>query len=170
VSFIKELGTVAFDIEIMSRTIGMGALVRREDGSVWIDPLIDPGIIQLGPWLLIVPEKYRPVAGACAEVVSSRYLRECATPSILRSFICELQTECLREIRMGTSGRLSQMRFWTDLPLEDWIYILETPHHKHPWCVVVGGGTRAVFTTRKEAEALRDRLLTAFAESDDPNQ
>ena len=62
------------------------------------------------------------------------------------------------------------MKLWTDLPLEQWIYIAETPHHEHPWGVVVGGGTRVVFTTRKEAEALRDRLLTAFAESDDPNQ
>lgn len=56
------------------------------------------------------------------------------------------------------------MRLWADLPLEQWIYITETPHHLHPWGVVVGGGTRAVFTNREEAEALRDRLIKAFEE------
>jgi hypothetical protein len=56
------------------------------------------------------------------------------------------------------------MRFWADMPLEQWIYITETPQHTHPWGVDVCGATRAIFTNREEAEALRDRLIKAFEE------
>ena len=62
------------------------------------------------------------------------------------------------------------MRYWVDLPLEQWIYVAEEPHHLHPWGVYVGGAKRAQFTTEEEALALQHRLFKAFEESDDPNQ
>jgi hypothetical protein len=56
------------------------------------------------------------------------------------------------------------MRFWADLPSEQWIYVAEELHHLHPWGVYVCSAKRAQFTTEKEAVALRDRLLKAFEE------
>lgn len=56
------------------------------------------------------------------------------------------------------------MRFWVELPLEQWIEIHEERHHAHPWSVVIGGFVRARYTTREEAETLVAKLHQAFEE------
>ena len=59
------------------------------------------------------------------------------------------------------------MKSWVDMPLEQWIYVVEAPLHIHPWSVVVGNCTRAMFSTREEAVALQTRLIEAFNEQTD---
>ena len=99
-SYIKELGTVAFEVEYMSEMIGMGALVQSEMGNVYIDPKHDPTTLQLGLWLSFVPKIYRGIAGYCADTVARRYLKETMSPSKKQQFIYELRSECLQEIQI----------------------------------------------------------------------
>jgi hypothetical protein len=105
-TLLRELGTVAFDLDIMRRCIGFGRLeeVDRIDEAgtmrrvIVLNPRVDSGAVQFGLWLLLVPETYRPMAMRCVQVVGERFMRELATPKMLMLLISELQTECVREI------------------------------------------------------------------------
>lgn len=56
------------------------------------------------------------------------------------------------------------MRFWADLPLEQWIYVRREVLHTAPYAVMVGDYVRARYTTEAEADALVERLREAMEE------
>lgn len=60
------------------------------------------------------------------------------------------------------------MRFWADLPVAQWVKKRHEPHHKAPWCVIVGGSVRARYTTEAEADALVEKIVAAVEREGTP--
>lgn len=54
------------------------------------------------------------------------------------------------------------MIFWSERPVNQWIYVHLDGMHKHPWCVMVGNFVRARCTTEKEASTIVVAMQEAF--------
>ena len=86
--------TVAFERDIMERYIGFGDAVFDSRGEFHgFDARSNPGMLNVGVWLAMVPRAYRDQAEHGAMYpVWDRFLRRKATPTILAEYV-----EALRE-------------------------------------------------------------------------
>lgn len=97
---LKELGTVAFDLPVMRKLIGVGGLEQDATGYLYIVRDLDPKTIQCGPWLQIVPPAYQDAARSALSKIQSEYLCRPLTDRLLEQFIEHLQHESLATVEL----------------------------------------------------------------------
>jgi hypothetical protein len=99
VTLLRELGTVAFDADLMLSLIGLGEFVEAPDGSIYLDrSRKGRGVMQFGAWLAILPERYRTFAVHAIADVAERWVLRAIREQDEQAIVLEVLDATLRPV------------------------------------------------------------------------
>lgn len=94
---LDMFGTIVFDSRFIRDLIGFGHLESMPGGGIRIAPDAS-GALQLGMWIAMVPECYRPVVETLALRVATDFLKLECSEAVLHQFIGALLSTIYREL------------------------------------------------------------------------